>query len=402
MKWVVSLLLVFVSGCRPHPDRGKPNSLLLFDRREIRAIKEKIAHRDSCVRSVAERLRTQADRSMHAGPWSVTFAPTRAASGSPHDFFSEGPYWWPDPKNPNGPYVRRDGEVNPDRFTAHDNALKEMAISVMTLGLASYVYDDAVYAQYAATVIRTWFADEKTRMNPHLEYGQAIKGVTSGRGIGIIDSTPFIWALQGMALLRETGFWSGTDQGAVEAWFRQYLQWLTTSRKGLDEKFNGNNHSTWWAAQAAAIAVYLNDSSTQDTLWTFYREYLVPHQIEPDGSCPLEEARTKSLSYSAMNLNGFAVFCRLAGSRGEDLWHFRSANGASMEKALQYLMPFVLEPHRWKKQQIAPFDNRRRIFLVLSGLDLEKPEYLRYYRNMQMSDDPVSILGDLMAACTIE
>ena len=46
-------------------------------------------------------------------PVTVTAASSPRSAGGKHDFFSEGDYWWPDPRNPDGPYIQRDGMTNP-------------------------------------------------------------------------------------------------------------------------------------------------------------------------------------------------------------------------------------------------------------------------------------------------
>ncbi len=385
------LVLIMCGGPSQAAER-----LLYLSRAEAQAIKKAIARKDARLADLAGRLRSNAEAAMSAGPWSVTYSRPKGTTAGPHDFFSEGPYWWPDPANPGGPYMRRDGEVNPDRFTANDRDLSEMSQAVLTLGFAAWIFDESRYADRAARVLSVWFVDEATRMNPNLEYGQAIRNRLPGRGIGIIDTVPLIYAAQGMLLLEETGRWKVADEQPVLKWFSDYLGWLTQSSKGKDEKMNGNNHSTWWAAQVAAYALLVRDQSTQQMVWDLYRSYLIPHQMRPDGSCPAEEARTKSLGYSAMNLNGFALLCRLAQNQGLDLWHFRDANGSGMERAVAYLAPFVQNPVQWKKQQIRPFEKDHAFFLALAGVALKSDEYISSYRRLRRLDASWPILVEMI------
>ena len=35
----------------------------------------------------------------------ITSYPSDRSPGCPHDYFSQADYFWPDPKNPNGPYI---------------------------------------------------------------------------------------------------------------------------------------------------------------------------------------------------------------------------------------------------------------------------------------------------------
>src|SRR3978361_2394768 len=53
----------------------------------------------------------------------VTASHSPRSAGGEHDFFSEADYFWPDPKNPGGPYKERDGVTNPDNFLVHRKAM---------------------------------------------------------------------------------------------------------------------------------------------------------------------------------------------------------------------------------------------------------------------------------------
>lgn len=335
-----------------------PSSLILLSHDEARALKP------------SRHLAPARARAVAAGPFSVTFhRPGAAAEAGPHDYFSEGPYWWPDPMNPGGPYIQRDGRVNPDRFTHHDDSLGRLSEAVLTLALAAFLDRDAEAAARAWELARVWFADPATRMTPHLEYGQAIRGRTSGRGIGIIDARPFIWLVQGLALLRVSHPNPPVDEALVD-WFRTFTQWLRWSGKGRDELYNGNNHSTWWVAQVAAYGLYADVPGAVAQCWETYRGYLVPHQLQPDGSQPREEARTRSLSYSSMNLDGFALICRMAKRCAADLWSFETESGAGVLRSLEYLIPYLEQPENWKKPQITPVTGSRGYAPTLAALDV--------------------------------
>ena len=315
-----------------------------------------------------------------AGPWSVTYnRPQGGTKAGPHDFFSEGPYWWPDPRNPGGPYVRRDGEVNPDRFTANDNDLSTMSEAVLSLALAAHVLGDGVAASQAWQAAHTWFVNPATRMNPDLEFGQAIRGVTEGRGIGLIDARPLIWCVQGLALL-EASHPNPEISEEVKDWFRTFTQWMRWSTKGRDELYNGNNHSTWWVAQVLAYAIYAEIPAAIVTCFDLFCDYLLPSQLRPDGSAPKEEARTRSLSYSVMNLDGMALICGMARRRGVDLWNYTTASGAGVLRSIEYVVPYLSEPSQWTKPQIRPIGSNRGYAVGLAGLDTARPEWVDLQR----------------------
>lgn len=369
---------------------------LLFSKSESHAMKAAIAAKDPRVQAAAESLRRDADARLKDGPWSVTFNRPKDRKIPVNDYYSEAPYWWPDPANPGGPFIRKDGVTNRSRFVANREDLGRLGQAVFLLGTAAWLFDDPRYADHASKLLSVWFVDPATRMNPHLEYGQAISGVTDGRGIGIIDTANLIWAVQGIAFLDATGRWKPSDRLAVRKWFSDYLAWITTSKKGLDEKRTGNNHSSWWAAQAASYAILLGDRDTQDMVWRLYREELIPKQMLADGSCPREEARTKSLGYSAFNLDALAVVCRLAEKQGVDLWRFRAKNGAGMQAGVAYLAPFMAHPEKWQKPQIEPFQNDRIYFLALAGLGLNAPEYVAAWKSLRRPAGTWITLLDLL------
>jgi len=180
--------------------------------------------------------------------------------------------------------------------------------------------------------------------------------VNQGRGAGIIATQHLMQAAQGIALLEAAGRIDSAVAAGVRGWCAEYLTWLTTSKHGLSEKITGNNHSTWWTNQVATLATFTRQRRAATDGVGPRSGFLVPKEIRPDGSCPREEERTRALHYSSMNLDAFALLCRLAQLDGVDLWHFRAANGAAVENAFAYLAPFVAKPAAWKFKQITDFN----------------------------------------------
>jgi hypothetical protein len=341
---------------------------------------------------------------MRQGPWSVTYhrpGGLNVAAG-PHDYVSEGPYWWPDPKNPTGPYIRKDGERNPARFMGNRSDLGNLCTAVLSLGIGASLLKRPECSARAQTVLSTWFLDPETRMNPNLEYGQMVRGHNTGRGTGIIDTVSFIHLVQGIMLLELAGDFDAAVSTGLRRWFAEYLKWMTTSSKGLDEKKSGNNHSTWWTAQVAAYATFAEDEAARRVAWDHYRTFLVPHEIEPDGSCPREEARTASLGYSSMNLDAFAVLCRIAEVSGVDLWRFHTPSGVGVDRAFRYLIPYVLQPDTWKKQQINRYQPGGYIFPGLAGSGLHSDELLIAWRKLPRAETPWVRFVDLAVAAELE
>ena len=376
---------------------GKTDFLYFTDE-QINAVKNEIQSNDKKILPFVEALKHQADQMITKGPWTITSVHASTPSGDPHDYYSEGPYWWPNPNNPNGPYIRKDGLRNPGRFVGHHNLLDRMYEAVSYLSIAAYFFDDQKYADHASEIISTWFLDKKTKMNPNLNYAQAVRGRSTGRGTGIIDTHRFSQFIEAINFLKASGKWNETQHKNLQNWFKEYLGWLLNSKNGRDEKKSGNNHATWWAAQVMACSIFLNDSSAYNMAVKFAKNDLIAKEIEANGSCPREEARTKSLSYSVMNLDAFSLICRMAMLRGENLWNYASLKGGSVEKAVDYLLPYVNDPSMWNKKQILPFGEKQPSFLALAYFDLNKPDYLKVYMKTgdtvkkEISKDPFSLL----------
>ncbi len=375
---------------------GIPRTLVSAD--EADPIHSAIIRKEAWTLAPVKRLRAEADRRLKEGPWTVTTDRPEGVVLEPHDYYSEAPYWWPDPANPSGPYIRKDGQTNPGRFVANKNALNAMAEAVFTLGSAAYFLDDARYSQRAARVIRIWFVDPKTRMNPNLDYSQAIRGSNNGRGAGIIDGRVFIRAIQGMEFLAHTGLWDARDQAAVRKWFEEYLQWLTRSENGIEEKRAGNNHASWWTAQVAAVASYVENRAEMQAAFTYFRDHIFTSQIRADGSAPREESRTRSLWYSAFNLEAFVTTCRIAQVQGVDLWSVKAKTGATLSTVVDYLEPFLSDPRKWPKEQISEFTNEGLYFLAFAGMGLNKPNQVALFRRLEKSDGAWLALVDLIVA----
>ena len=371
-----------------------PQTVLSVD--EAEPIHSAIIRKETWTLDPVRHLRAEAEKRLHEGPWTVTSDRPTDLQLDLHDYYSEAPYWWPNPENPGGPYIRKDGLFNPARFTANKTALNAVADAVFTLGAAAYLLDDPRYAQRAARDVRTWFIDPRTRMNPNLDFAQAIRGVNQSRGTGILDGRVFIRALQGMEFLAQTGSWDAKDQAAVRHWFEDYLHWLTHSNNAEDQKSSGNSHASWWTAQVAAVSGYVENNTEQQMAFNYYREHIFPRQIRRNGSAPGEEARTRSLSYSAFNLEAYSLICRMAQVRGTDLWNVRAKSGATIATVIDYLEPYFSDPKKWAKEQISDFPNDGLYFLAFAGMGLKNPTYLALYRKLERPDSAWLSVVDLI------
>jgi hypothetical protein len=372
--------------------------MTLVSEDEAEPIHSAVIRKEAWTQDPVRRLRADADRRMKEGPWSVTADRPKGVDVDPHEYYSEAAYYWPNPDNPSGPYLREDGHSNPARIVANQAALNAMCDAVFSLGVASFLLDNPAYGRRAAAILNTWFLNPKTKMNPDLDYAQSIPGVNNGRGSGVVDGRGFVRAIQGMEFLEQTGSWDAKDQAAVHKWFEDYLRWLLTSKNGIDEQKSGNNHASWWAAEVAAVGSFVDDAKAQQSAFSFYKDHLLPRQIMPNGSAPHEEVRARSLRLSSLNLEAFSTICRIAQVRGQgDLWTVRSRGGASISAALDYLSPYLVDPKKWSKEQAGDIPYDSLDFLAFAGMGLpDKPEYIADFRRLERPDSAWMSLIDLL------
>ncbi len=278
-------------------------------------------------------------------------------SGDRHDYMSFGPYWWPDPSKPDGlPFIRRDGETNPESLADSDRMRFERMIDdVELLAAAAARFGDRAAGAEAARKLRVFFLDPDTAMSPHLKYGQAIPGRCDGRGIGLIDTRFFATHLiDALTILEETGDLSAADLAGMKKWFGAYLDWMTTSPIGLDEADEHNNHGTAYDLQAAGLALYIGRNDLARKILSAVPARRIDTQIAPDGSQPHELARTRSFSYSVMNATLFCHLALLGEKAGVDLWGYTSSDGRAIFKAVKWLAPYCDGDKKWTHRQITP------------------------------------------------
>ena len=310
---------------------------------------------DQSLQPTIKRLRLEADEALKQGLFSVMDKKQTPPSGDKHDYMSLGPYWWPDPKKPDGlPYIHRDGRVNPEARTNDTDrpAFGRMTEAVDSLALAWYFTNHEPYADHAAKLLRTWFLDPATKMNPHLQFGQAIPGRTQGRDIGIIDTARLVSIIDAIRLLESSPAWTAKDQSEMCEWCTEYLKWLRTSKLGLGEEKKLNNHGTWYDAQVVSLALYTGQNNLSRKILELVKTRRIDKQIEPDGKQPYELARTKSLGYSIGNLRGLFNLATMADNLGIDLWHYESPDGRSIKKALDFLAEHIETGQKWPYEQI--------------------------------------------------
>ena len=332
-----------------------------------------------------QRVLRAANQYLSEAPITITASHSSRSAGGVHDFFSEGDYWWPDPQNPGGPYIQRDGLSNPDNFVEHRRALMRLSVQIPALAAAWKLTKDSRYAKHAARHLRAWFLDPSTRMNPNLQYAQAIHGRFTGRGIGIIDTIHLVEVARAIQSLEESSALSKTELDGIRQWFSDYLQWMTTSKNGIEEREAKNNHGTCWLMQVAAFAQLTGNGKLLDYCRDRFKNVIVPNQIAADGSFPQELRRTKPYGYSLFNLEAMAIVCEILSTPQDNLWTFQLGDGRGMRKAISYMAPYIKDKKSWPLKPDVMYDEQwpmRQSSLLFAGLALNRPDYLDLWKKL--------------------
>jgi hypothetical protein len=339
-----------------------------------------------------ERILRAANEYLTAPPITITASSSPRSKGGKHDYFSEADYWWPDPKNPDGPYIERDGYSDPTNFNDHRLALIRLSLIVPALAAAWLITQDKRYAEHAAVHLRAWFLTADTRMNPSLDYAQAVWGHSPGRSYGIIDTLHLVEVTRAARHLEAAQAMTTAEFAGVREWFTEYLLWMRASTNGQAEEAAQNNHGTCWTVQVAAFAAYIGNENAMSLCRSRFRDHLLPDQMAADGSFPLELKRSKPYNYSLFDLDMLAMVCVIASASGmspsgatNNLWQFALPNGNIYKKAVDFMFPFIEDKSKWPyPHDVEYFDDlpNRQPSLLFAGLAYREPKYIALWRTL--------------------
>lgn len=355
-----------------------PGQTLVLDHAVLEKNRLAIRKKKDTVKEKAlSEIVADADKIIRKGKlYSVMNKKPLPPSGDKHDYYSQSPYWWPDPTKPNGlPYIRHDGKRNPELANITDAVeMDHMVRDAELLALAYFFTGDERYAKFAATLVKTWFLDPKTRQNPNLNFAQRVPGIDKNRGIGLIESRDLFRVIDAATLIEKSPAWPQSDQQALKNWFTEFLKWMTTSPVGHDEADERNNHGTYYNVQVLTYALYTGDrSSARKHIET--AKSRIRAQIETDGRQPHELARTLSWNYVNMNLYGLFLLARLADHEKADLWNY-SADGRGIRNATEWMASYVIDDKKWTYEQIKDRKYDLTIpILRLAAIKFAKSEY---------------------------
>jgi hypothetical protein len=331
-------------------------------------------------------IQKHADASLEANPIHITDAIASKSEGGIHDYYSNGDYWWPNPDTADGlPYIRRDGESNPGNFDEHRLFLRSMRTHVANLAAGYTVTGNEAYAEKAVQLLREFFLDEATRMNPHLLYAQAIPGICSGRGIGIIDTLHLIDVPAAIEALKQSPAMTADVYLGLKHWFNDYLTWMSTHENGIEEMNADNNHGVCWFVQAAAFAWFTGNEETLGFCRERFKQSLLPDQMAPDGSFPRELARTKPYGYAIFVLDNMITLCHILSTPEDNLWNYELPDGRGISKGLSYLFPYMKDKASWPyPPDVEHFDGwpAKVPSLLFAGVAYDNEAYIALWKSL--------------------
>ncbi len=366
MRRFLFLSLFIASGLHAQP--SAPGNYLL-DASLLRASAEAVQRKESVALPAFKRLVKDADKLLKTTPKTIIDKPQVPPSGDKHDYTSMSRYWWPDPSKPDGlPYIRRDGETNPESEDIPDQYnYGRITSGTWTLSLAYYFTGNVEYAKQAARYVRMWYLDSATAMNPNLNYSQYVKGRGDGRSSGVLDGRGIHRIVEAIGLINGSGAWTKDDQARMLDWMKRYWEWLQTHPNAIGESEATNNHGVWFDVHAVSIACFVGDFKAARAILERAKTERIGKQIEPDGSLPRELARTRSRHYVMFNLEAFSLLAAYGRDLGVDLWNYRSDDGRSLRGAFNWLASYINGEREWAWKDIDEPGWHRYYFVLLQA-----------------------------------
>ncbi len=382
-KVVISFLVIFLiasnlqAQINSSKESGFPKTLAI-DGKDLQKNYDLILANDADKVRALKSLIKKADKLIEeANVYSVMDKKQLPPSGDKHDYMSTGPYWWPDPSKPDGlPYIKKDGQRNPTYYDISDSQeIDKLEDATLSLALAYYFTKQVKYANFASKLLKTWFLNPETRQNPHLNFGQGIPGLNTGRGTGIIETRDLFRVGDAAILIQNTTNWNTKDHEELKKWFSEYLTWMLDSPIGKDEADSKNNHGTFYSEQVIAFALFTNRLDIVNSEIEVFKNRM-ENQLKLDGSQPFELERTKSWNYVNMNLYGYFLIAKLAENNNVSLWNQQISEGKSLRNALEWILPYLKNEKVWEYEQIQKISFGETIkILKLAAKKYSNPEY---------------------------
>ena len=362
--WLLLIVALTATGSPAHA-AGRPPAFILLDGAQLAAYKTAYQKGSPAETKQVRAVVAEAQKALRRGPYFITGKSQVPPTADKHDYMSQAPYSWPDPAKPDGlPYINRDGLRNPEaaKFTDEDN-LVDLISDVKKLGVAYYFTANEEYAAHAAQLLRGFFLEPATRMNPNLNFAQAIPGLNTGRCYGMIETRNLVEIPDALALMSGSKSIDAQLLSGLRDWFRQFTIWATTSKLGVAEGKVDNNHGTFHDAQVVDFALFTGDEALARQVLETQTKPRIAVQLQPDGAQPLELARTRPWNYTTMNMLGWVRLARLAEKVNVDLWNYTLPDGRGLHAGVAWLKPYLLKEKQMEHPDVVPNNNQAALLL---------------------------------------
>lgn len=305
--------------------------------------------------SVSDQRKAQliknADRIVEANRIRSVTNKQKSLTGDIHDYESMAIYYWQDPANPNGKYILKDGQRNPEYELYSTTELYALSDNMRDLGIAYYLTGDKKYAEYAIRQFKAWALDEKTYMKPNFEYGQVIPGSSYKKGNvgGMSEAYLMVDMIEMISLLKDNKMIDRKTDKALKAWFKEFAHWMTTSNIGKITHDVEDNIGIMYDIMLYRISAYVGDKKACKRIANEFTVNRLNKSIAEDGRMPQELKRATSMTYSIYNLKHILDFCQMLNRNGVDYY---SENQQRLDAAINFIMYSIEHKDTYQYQEI--------------------------------------------------
>jgi hypothetical protein len=342
-----------------------------------------------------ERAIALAEACLEKQPINIGDCPAPLSKGGPNEYFSQSDYWWPNPDTENNlPWVRHDGETNPDNYDNHRVLVRRMRKVVCAEAAAYKLTGDEKYAEQAVKFLKAWFITPSSHMEPTLYYSQVVLGLydNGGRCGGIIDTLHFVELPLAIKVLEKSPALEAETLSALRKWFSDYLDFMMDSDLGKQEFNQTNNHGVAWVAQAALYAQVAQRPEVTEICRKRFKEDFLVNQMADNGTFPRELARTKPYNYSLFIMDLLSILAYQLSTPEENLFEYKTPKGKSLQTGLDFIYPVTKDKSYWPyEKDVEHFESypTRQIYLLLTALNKGDKEMLDFW--MSFDPDPSDI-----------
>lgn len=276
-------------------------------------------------------------------------------SGDYHNYESLSIYTWPDSNNPSGPWVTRQGYINPQYKEYDFERLLHLENVIRHFALSYYLTNDDKYHEAAKRWITTWFIDPDTYMYPQMEYAQVRPGDYGNHGTpwGIIEAYTLVNVFEAYQLMNGIKPFDKETTTKVHAWVKDFSDWLQNSALGKLESTMENMHSMTYDVMLFYFASFNNDKKLMKVISNRIVDERMAKQIDDKGMMPFEMNGNRVFHDHLYNLQRIVDFCIIQKNMGKK---FYKQNQKLIDSVFDFMMPYMKAPDTFPYPQVSDWD----------------------------------------------